>query len=89
MARSWQNFAARRGIKDMVKVVRDTGARTYEELKAYFDGIGVEPPSLDSVKDAFDSLFPPPPPPEPKTKATKKETSEATAQATEADPAAT
>jgi len=87
MARSWQNFAARRGIKDMLKVVRDTGARTYEELKSYFDGIGVEPPSPDAVKDAFATLFPPPP--EPKTKATKKETSEATAQATEADPTTT
>ena len=76
MARPWNNFAARRGIVDMLKFVKTTGTRTYEELSEHMKGIGVEPPPLDSVKEAFMLLFPPPPP-ETKPKVVKKETSEA------------
>lgn len=78
MLRPWKNFAARRGIVDMIKFVKTSGTRTYEELVEHMKGIGVEPPPLDSVKEAFMLLFPPPPPPpETKPKVVKKETSEA------------
>jgi len=79
MLRSWQNFAARRGIVDMLKFVTNTGTRTYEELVDHLKNIGVEAPPLDSVKEAFSSLFPqahPPPQPETKSKVTKKDSSE-------------
>jgi len=75
MARPWQNFADRRGIKDMLKLVSSVGSRNYEELVAHFEGLGVEPPPLESVKEAFDTLFPPPVA-ETQKKTAKKETNE-------------
>jgi hypothetical protein len=75
MARPWQNFADRRGIKDMLKLVSSTGSQTYEELVSHFEGLGVEPPPFDVVKDAFDTLFPAPAIDSQK-KTAKKETNE-------------